>query len=142
MTVNQLSIFLENRSGTLTKVLDIMKRTGIRIIASTIADTAQYGLFRVICSNPRQAYLELVNEGFAVAMSDVFAIEMDNRPGQVADTIKCFSDADISVIYMYSFMFHGQGLLIFRTDNTEEAREVIHRASLKSIAEKDLVDWE
>ena len=142
MTVNQLSIFLENRSGTMTRVLDILKGTGVRIIASSIADTAEYGLFRVICTDPQKAYDELAEAGVAVALSDVFAIRLDNRPGQVADTIKCFSDADISVIYMYSFMFHGQGLLIFRTDNTEEAREVIHRASLKSIAEKDLVDWE
>ena len=142
MTLNQLSIFLENRSGTMTRVLDILKETGVRIIASSIADTAEYGLFRVICTDPQKAYDELAEAGVAVALSDVFAIRLDNRPGQVADTIKCFSDADISVIYMYSFMFHGQGLLIFRTDNTEEAREVIHRASLKSIAEKDLVDWE
>lgn len=126
----------------MTRVLDILKETGVRIIASSIADTAEYGLFRVICTDPQKAYDELAEAGVAVALSDVFAIRLDNRPGQVADTIKCFSDADISVIYMYSFMFHGQGLLIFRTDNTEEAREVIHRASLKSIAEKDLVDWE
>ena len=142
MTIKQLSIFLENRSGTMTRVLDILKETGVRIIASSIADTAEYGLFRVICTDPQKAYDELAEAGVAVALSDVFAIRLDNRPGQVADTIKCFSDADISVIYMYSFMFHGQGLLIFRTDNTEEAREVIHRASLKNIAEKDLVDWE
>ena len=142
MTIKQLSIFLENRSGTMTRVLDILKETGVRIIASSIADTAEYGLFRVICTDPQKAYDELAEAGVAVALSDVFAIRLDNRPGQVADTIKCFSDADISVIYMYSFMFHGQGLLIFRTDNTEEAREVILRASLKSIAEKDLVDWE
>ena len=141
MTVNQLSIFLEKRSGTLTKVLDIMKRTGIRIIASTIADTAQYGLFRVICSNPRQAYLELVNEGFAVAMSDVFAIEMENRPGQTADTVKCFSEAGISIIYMYSLLKDGKGILLFRTDDMETAREVIHRAGFKCVSEKDLADW-
>jgi hypothetical protein len=142
MTVKQLSIFLENRSGTMTRVLDILKETGVRIIASSIADTAEYGLFRVICTDPQKAYDELAEAGVAVALSDVFAIRLDNRPGQVADTIKLFSDADLSIIYMYSFMFHGQGLLIFRTDNTEEAREVIRRASLKSIAEKDLVDWE
>ena len=142
MTVKQLSIFLENRSGTLTKVLDILKESGIRIIASTIADTAEYGLFRIICSDPQKAHAELSAAGVAVALSDVFAIALDNRPGRVADTIKYFSDADISIIYMYSFLFHGKGLLIFRTDNTEEAMEVIRRVNLKSIAEEDLIDWE
>ena len=142
MTIKQLSIFLENRSGTLTRVLDILKETGIRIIASSIADTAEYGLFRVICTDPQKAYDELAEAGVAVALSDVFAIRLDDRPGQVADTIKRFGDANISITYMYSFQFHGQGLVIFRTDNTEEAREMIRRASLKSIAEKDLIDWE
>ena len=142
MTIKQLSIFLENRSGTMTRVLDILKETGVRIIASSIADTAEYGLFRVICTDPQKAYDELAEAGVAVALSDVFAIRLDDRPGQVADTIKRFGDANISITYMYSFQFHGQGLVIFRTDNTEEAREMIHRASLKSIAEKDLIDWE
>lgn len=142
MTVKQLSIFLENRSGTLTRVLDILKETGVRIIASSIADTAEYGLFRLICSDPQKAYEELAEAGVAVALSDVFAIRLDNCPGQVADTIKRFGDANISITYMYSFQFHGQGLVIFRTDNAEEARELIRRASLKSIAEKDLIDWE
>ena len=53
MTLNQLSIFLENRAGTLTKVLDIFKEAGLHIIASSIADTAQYGLVRIICSTGR-----------------------------------------------------------------------------------------
>ena len=142
MTIDQLSIFLENRSGTLTKVLDILKETGIQIIASTIADTAQYGILRIICSEPRRAYNELEKGGVAVALSDVFAIELDNKPGQAADTIKLFSDQDISIIYMYSFLFHGKGILIFRTDNTDEAREVILKAHLHSVAEGELSDWE
>jgi hypothetical protein len=142
MTINQLSIFLENRSGTLTKVLDILKETGIQIIASTLADTAQYGILRIICSEPRRAYNELEKGGVAVALSDVFAIELDNKPGQAADTIKLFSDQDISIIYMYSFLFHGKGILIFRTDNTDEAREVILKAHLHSVAEGELSDWE
>ena len=107
MTVKQLSIFLENRSGTLTKVLDILKETGVRIIASSIADTAEYGLFRIICSDPQKAFEALSAAGVAVALSDVFAIEL-NRPGQVADSIKFFSDAELSIIYMYSFLFHGK----------------------------------
>lgn len=133
MTINQLSIFLENRSGTLTKVLDIFKETGIQIIASTIADTAQYGILRIICSDPQKAYTELEKVGVAVALSDVSAIGLENKPGQAADTIKLFSYEDISIIYMYSFMFHGKGILVFRTDNSDEAREVILRSHLHSV---------
>ena len=139
MTINQLSIFIENRSGTLVKVLDILKQSGIQIIASTIADTAEYGIYRIICSEPTRAYHELKNAGVAVALSDVFALKLDNEPGKAADAVRIISDADISITYMYTFLWGGKGILIFRTDQTEKAREVILRNELSFIAEKDLV---
>ena len=138
MTINQLSIFLENRSGTLIKVLECLKASGIQIIASTIADTAQYGILRIICTDSRRAYQELESAGIAVAFSDVFAVELENKPGQAADAVRIFSDAGISITYMYSFLYGDRGILVFRTDNTEEARKVILRHQLRSIAEADL----
>jgi len=97
---------------------------------------------RIICSDPQKAYTELEKVGVAVALSDVFAIGLENKPGQAADSIKLFSDEDISIIYMYSFMYHGKGILVFRTDNSDEAREVILRSHLHSVTEKELSDWE
>lgn len=141
MTLNQLSIFLENRAGTLTKVLDVLKEAGILILASSIADTAQYGLLRIICTEPQRAYLELERNGVAVAMSDVFAIELDERPGEIAEIVRGFSEAQIGIVYMYSFFIHGKGLLIIRADKTEEARDVIQRSSLRCIPEKELPEW-
>ena len=141
MTLNQLSIFLENRSGTLTKVLDIFKEAGILIIASSIADTAQYGLLRIICTEPQRAYQELERHGVAVAFSDVFAVELDERPGQIAEVVRGLSEAEIGIVYMYSFFIHGKGLLIIRADKTEEAREVIQRSSLRCVPEKELPAW-
>ena len=141
MTLNQLSIFLENRSGTLTKVLDIFKEAGLHIIASSIADTAQYGLVRIICSEPQRAYLELERNGLAVALSDVFAIELDERPGQIAEIVRGLSEAEFGIVYMYSLFIHGKGLLFIRTDKTEEARDVIQRSSLRCVPEKELPEW-
>ena len=138
MTINQLSIFIENRSGTLIKVLEVLKQSGIQIIASTIADTAEYGIYRLICSEPQRAFEELKKAGVAVALSDVFAVELDNQPGRAADAIEIFSKADISIAYMYSFMLDGKGILIFRTDNAEQARETIIQNGLKVIAEEQL----
>ena len=139
MTINQLSIFIENRSGTLVKVLELLKQSHIQIIACTIADTAEYGILRLICAEPIRAYEELKAGGVAVALSDVFAIELDNEPGRGADAIQTFSDADISIVYLYSFMLDGKGILIFRTDDFEKAKETIILNNLKFIAEKDLV---
>ena len=138
MTIHQLSIFIENRSGTLIKVLNALKQAGIQIIASTIADTAEYGIYRLICSEPMRACEELKKAGVAVALSEVFALELDNEPGRAADAVKMFSEADISITYMYSFLLRGKGILIFRTDNNEHAQEVIRQNGLRSIGEDAL----
>ena len=122
-------------------MLEVLKQSGIQIVASTIADTAESGIYRLICSEPIRAFDELKKAGIAVAMSDVFAIELDNQPGRAADAIEIFSKAGISITYMYSFLFNGKGILIFRTDNSEQARESIMQNNLKFIAEEDLLSF-
>ena len=141
MTIHQLSIFIENRSGTLIKVLDVLKQASIQIVASTIADTAEYGIYRLICSEPLRAYEELKKAGVAVALSDVLALELDDEPGRAADAIKMFSDAGISIAYLYSFLLKGKGILVFRTDNRPQALDVILKNNLKYIPENDLTKW-
>ena len=138
MTIHQLSIFIENRSGTLIKVLDAPKEANIQIIASTIADTAEYGIYRLICSEPMRACEELKKANVAVALSDVFALAIDDQPGRAADAVKTFSEAGISIAYMYSFLLRGKGILIFRTDDNEKAVKVIADNQLESINEADL----
>lgn len=141
MTIHQLSIFIENRAGTLVNVLKLLKRSNIQIIASTIADTAEYGIYRLICSEPLRAYEELKKAGVAVALSDVLALELDDEPGRCADAVKMFSDAGISIAYMYTFLLRGKGIMVFRTNNREKARETIILNNLKFIAEQDLSKW-
>ena len=141
MTIKQLSIFLENKSGTLVTVLDLFKQSQIQLIAITIADTAEYGICRIICSDPTHACEVLKQAGVAVALTDVFAIELDNKPGSGADAIKVFSDSGISIAYLYSFLVAGMGILVFRTDNNEQAREVIRLNNLRCVTEKQLSEW-
>lgn len=138
MTVHQLSVFIENKSGTLVKVLKLLKKEGIQLIASTIADTAEYGICRIICSEPLKAYQVLKDSGVAVSLCEVFAIELNDEPGKAADAIELFAHEGISIAYLYSFLLGGKGVLIFRTDNTERAREVIMNGGLTCIGEKDL----
>ena len=139
MTIPQLSIFIENRSGTLIKVLDALKEAKIQIVASTIADTAEYGIYRLICSEPMRACDELKKAN--VAISEVFAIEIDDQPGRAAEAVKLFSEAGISITYMYSFLLRGKGVLIFRTDDGEKAAKVIKDNNLKSIDKEALAQW-
>jgi hypothetical protein len=138
MTVHQLSVFLENKSGTLVKVLKLLKEQCIQLIASTIADTAEYGICRIICSEPVRAYEVLKSAGVAVSLCEVFAVELDDEPGRAADAIEIFANEGISIAYLYSFLLNGKGVLIFRTDNAEKARAAIERNGLGVIAEKDL----
>ena len=123
MTVHQLSVFIENKSGTLVKVLQLLKQENIQLIASTIADTADYGIWEA---------------GVAVSLCEVFAIELDDRPGKAADAIEIFAGEGISIAYLYSFLLNGKGVLIFRTDNAEKAADIISANRLNVIEEKDL----
>ncbi|MDT3386490.1 MAG: amino acid-binding protein [Bacteroidota bacterium] len=138
MTINQLSIFIENKAGTLVKVLKILKEAQIQLIASTIADTVEYGICRIICSEPLLAYKMLKEHGVSVALSDVFAIALDDKPGSAADVVEIFANESIGLNYLYSFLLNGKGVLVFRTDNAEKAKETIILNNLNFIAEKDL----
>lgn len=138
MTVHQLSVFIENKSGTLLKVLQLLKEGNIQLIASTISDTVEYGIYRIICSNPHKAFGILKDAGITANISEVFAITLDNTPGQAADAIQSFTEAGIGISYLYSFLLGGKGILIFRTDNNAKAREVILEKNLNYVQEKDL----
>jgi hypothetical protein len=119
-------------------VLDQMKRSNIQMIACTIADTAEYGIFRIICTEPRRACDELKEAGIAVALSNVFALELDNHPGGAADVVKVISDSGIDIAYMYAFLLDGKGILVFRTDDEVKACETIAAHNLGHLTEKDL----
>ena len=139
MTIHQLSVFVENKSGTLLQVLELLKEANIQLIASTISDTVEYGIYRIICSEPMRAYETLKNAGISANLSDVFAITLDNQPGRAADAIRSFTRADIGISYLYSFLLAGKGILVFRTDNTEKTRQVILSDRLSYVEEKDLI---
>lgn len=137
MTIKQLSIFIENKGGTLIKVLDLLSKAGIQIIASTVADTKDYGIYRVLCDNPAQAYLILKEAGINAQLSDVFALSIDDQPGRAADAIKGISAAGVSILYLYSFLWQGKGVLVFRTDQSEKAKETIMLNKLTFLTEVD-----
>ena len=137
MTIKQLSIFIENKGGTLIKVLDLLSKAGIQIIASTVADTKDYGIYRVLTNNSAQAHLTLKEEGINVQLSDVFALCIDDQPGRAAEAIKEISDANVSILYLYSFLWQGKGVLVFRADQSEKAKETIMLNKLTFLTEAD-----
>ena len=139
MTIKQISIFIENKSGTLIKVLDILSKGGIQIIASTVADTQDYGIYRVLCNHPTQAFLMLREAGINVQLTDVIALSIDDEPGRAAQAVIALSAAGVSILYMYSFLWKGKGVLILRTNPVEKAQEVITIHKMSLLTEIDFV---
>lgn len=137
MTVKQLSIFIENKEGTLTKVLDLLSKAGIQIIASTIADTKDYGIYRVLCNKPTQAYLILKENGINVQLADVIALSIDDVPGRAAEAVKILSKSGVNILYLYSFLWQGKGVLVLRTDNSDKANETIIINKMSFLTEAD-----
>lgn len=137
MTIKQLSIFIENKGGTLIKVLDLLSKANIQIIASTVADTQDYGIYRVLCNAPAKAYLLLKEEGINVQLADVIALSIDDEPGRAAQAVKTISDAGVSISYMYSFLWKGKGVLVFRANPSEKATEIIMLKKMAFLTEED-----
>ena len=123
MTVNQISIFLENKYGKLSEILALLAEERIRIIVS----------------DPQKAYKILKENNVSANLTDVLAIVTSSCAGSFANTLSYFTKAGISIEYMYCFSIREKAILILRTNNRESAREVIRRQNLEYICESDLI---
>lgn len=140
MTINQLSVFIENKSGKLLKVLQLLKDADIQIVATTIADTLDYGIWRIICNDPKKAYQVLRAEQVSVTISEAFALQLENQPGAAQQALQTLADESIGITYLYSFLLGGKGILLFRTDNEEKTREIIKAKNLQTIDNEGLAE--
>lgn len=140
MTVNQISIFLENKFGKLSEVLALLGNHNIRIIAATVADTSEFGILRLIVSDTQQAYKILKENNVSANLTDVLAIATESCAGSFAKNISNFTKAGVSIEYMYCFSMKNKAILILRTNNREAAREVIRRMSMECLTETDLIN--
>jgi len=138
MTISQLSVFLENKTGYLNQVLAVLAKHNINIVALTVADTSDYGILRAIVSDPEKALEVLRAEQFSVRIHDILSIEMSAEPGTMSHILDMFTAADICIEYVYAFSFGSKSILILRTDNREKSIQVIKDNKLKSITEADL----
>lgn len=140
MTVNQISIFIENKYGKLCEILALLENESIHIIAATVADTSEYGILRLIVTEPEKAYHILKKSNVSANLTDVLAIATDSSADHFAKTLKYFTQSGLSIEYMYCFSLRGKSILILRTNNREAAREVVRRHDLDYICENDLVN--
>ena len=139
MTVNQISIFLENKYGKLSEILSLLAEENIRIIAATIADTSEYGILRIIVSDPQKAYKILKSNNVSANLTEVMAIATHSCAGSFASTLSHFTKAGLTIEYMYCFSCNEKSILFLRTNNREAAREVVRRQNLEYVCESDLI---
>jgi hypothetical protein len=123
MKVNQISIFVENKSGRLAEVTKILGNAGINIRALSLADTSDFGILRLIVNDSARAIEVLKSRQFTVSMTEVAAVEVSDRPGGLADILEILEKEKINVEYMYAFVERSSNnaVIIFRFDETDRA---------------------
>jgi hypothetical protein len=137
MTVQQISIFLENKFGKLSEILSLLGREKIRIIAATVADTSEFGILRMIVSDTPKAYNILKENNVSASLSEVLAISVSSSVETFASTLNLFTEAGLSIEYMYCFSVKEQSFLILKVNDREAAFEVIKLNNIVCITEND-----
>ncbi|MDR1014244.1 MAG: ACT domain-containing protein [Coriobacteriales bacterium] len=127
--IDQITVFLENDTGRLAALCRVLGDAGISMHALTVADTAQYGVVRIIADTPAQACEVLGARGFRASLTKVFAVEVPDHAGGLARLLAAFDEAGINVEYAYCFaVAGGKAIDILRIDDHEEAEKVIASA--------------
>lgn len=104
MKVRQLSVFIENKSGRVSEVTDILGEGGVNIRGFSVSDTAEYGILRLIVDRPDEGMAALKAAGFTVKESDVICIKLEDTPGELARVLKIVSGAGVNIEYVYSLV--------------------------------------
>lgn len=138
VSVRQLSVFLENKSGRLTEVLETLGNEKINITALTIADTSEYGILRLIVSDPEKGYQVLKAKGTSVNMTTVLSLAASSEAGSCSSILNVFSEEGLSIEYMYAFSVGSQSVMFFRTEDREKALSIIEHHGLRLMSEDDI----
>ena len=140
MLVEQISVFLENKSGRLSEVTAILTEAGVNIRALALADTSDFGVLRLIVDNKDKAIDALKDNGFTVGKTQVLAVEVEDRPGGLNSIMEILKANKINVEYMYAFVRHTgkNAVMIFRFDNIAVATEVLNSKGVAILNEAQL----
>ena len=138
MLAKQLSVFLENKSGRLTEVTEVLGNAGVNLSAMSIADNSDFGILRCIVSDPDKAYKELKAAHFTVKITDVIGFVCPNTSGSLAKVLKHLSDNGIFIEYMYSFANGDVAHVVVRPTNLEACDRVLSEKKVELMAASDL----
>ncbi|NOX24799.1 MAG: ACT domain-containing protein [Deltaproteobacteria bacterium] len=133
MQVQQIAIFLENRSGRLADISALLARENINIRAMSLADTADFGILRLVVDDTEKAKTALKDNGFTTGITDIIAVQVADQPGGLDSILQVVKKARLDVEYMYAFtQKSGElGILLFRFDDLEAAIKALRLGGVK-----------
>lgn len=142
MFVKQISVFVENAKGALSKVTDILAKNNINIRALSIADTTDFGILRLIVQDPYKAVTVLKDNDIAVKSTDVIAVAIKDEPSGLHDTLEVLKNADVTVEYMYAFVCRSdkEAYVIVKTDNPQAALTALQTGGVKVLPSHDVYE--
>ncbi|MBQ6401550.1 MAG: ACT domain-containing protein [Firmicutes bacterium] len=133
MAVKQVSVFIENETGRLAALTQLLAEHGVDLNAATIAETGEYGILRCIVQNPEETVRILSGGGFMASVTEVLAVGIDNRPGGLNRVLQILSDAGIGVKYIYSTIqsIKGEAVIMMKTGDQNRAEKLLESADVK-----------
>ena len=127
MKIQQLSVFVENKTGRLAEITKTLAESKVDIKAFSVADTSDFGILRLIVTDNEKALRALSDAGFTVTMADVIGVGINDTPGALAEVMDCLSKNEIGVEYLYAFITREdeKAYVIFNVDNWQQAEKVL-----------------
>ena len=140
MFIKQLSVFTENHEGRLEEVLDVMKEEQISIISLSLADTSEYGLLRLITTNPEAGQAALKKKGFAAMLTDVLAVKLSHQVGRLQEILSMVCKAGLNVEYMYALSNkEDDASIICKISNGDEAAKLLKSQEVELYSQEDIL---
>ena len=140
MSVNQISVFLENRSGQLAAITGILADNGIDLRAISIAETADYGVLRMIVDNAEKTTSILLSNGYVLSMTPVLVVAVPDQPGGLAPVLATLAEGDIDIEYMYSLFTQqvGKAYMVFRISDEEKFVALLQARGIATVTSREL----
>ena len=139
MTVNQVSVFIENRQGRLGEVLQVLKDNDVNILSISLADTTEYGLLRLIVNSPEHAKEVLLEAGFSSMLTEVLIIKVPHVAGALQNILSEIAKANVSIEYMYGLSVEStDASIVMKTNELEEAEEVLKNIHIDTMSSKEI----
>jgi hypothetical protein len=135
MEIKQISVFLENNAGRLGEVTRVLADAGVNLRAISIADTADFGILRLIVNDHEKAVNALTGAGFTTRITSVAAVEIDDKPGSLAGVMELFRKSNVNIEYLYASLEGnvGKAVVIFKLEDHEKGLALIKENGLSMV---------